>query len=237
MLLFDLDNTLFPFRQYWEEANRTTFTSSPLTNGLSYDAFLPLLKMFDEELWPLHVKEAITLNELRVERFIRTMHALGRSVNKEQSQHYFEAFMENLLSSITMDEELRDFLDKLQQSYTLAILTNGKEKEQWRKIIQLNLTSVIPFEHIFISEDIGYDKPDPRAFQHVLKTLNVEARSATYIGDSWTHDIQGSIGVGMNAIWITPRQASSINENLHLSRTIYDIEPCLFHLNRTTTIT
>jgi glucose-1-phosphatase len=55
------------------------------------------------------------------------------------------------------------------------------------------------FEDIFVSSQIGYAKPDPRAYKHVLDAMNISAEDAIMIDDS-ASNIDAACGVGMNGI-------------------------------------
>ncbi|MEB7852983.1 HAD-IA family hydrolase [Staphylococcus equorum] len=55
--------------------------------------------------------------------------------------------------------------------------------------------------NIFISEDIGSEKPDSAAFLKVTHMLNIKPEDTIYVGDSWENDVSGSLNVGMKPIW------------------------------------
>ncbi|WP_347564622.1 HAD family hydrolase [Staphylococcus simiae] len=58
-------------------------------------------------------------------------------------------------------------------------------------------------ENIFISQDIGYEKPKPQAFFKVTSEFNVLPSECLFIGDSFKNDVLGALNVGMAAIWLT----------------------------------
>ena len=51
----------------------------------------------------------------------------------------------------------------LKENVNIAILTNGKIKEQNTKIDNLDIRTIFE-KNIFISENIGCEKPYPKAF-------------------------------------------------------------------------
>jgi HAD superfamily hydrolase (TIGR01509 family) len=61
------------------------------------------------------------------------------------------------------------------------------------------------FPHLrrYRSFEIGYAKPDERAFLSVLNAEGVAAHDAVHIGDSWTADVQGATSAGLRAVWVT----------------------------------
>ncbi len=76
---------------------------------------------------------------------------------------------------------------------TTAILTNGTTR------VETECDALgIPdhFDHLFNSARIGYAKPDPRVFAHVVNSLGVPARSCAFTDDSETK-LAGAIELGM----------------------------------------
>jgi FMN phosphatase YigB (HAD superfamily) len=55
----------------------------------------------------------------------------------------------------------------------------------------------------FPSCEIGYAKPDPRAFLSVASRYGAEPGQVVHIGDDWACDAEGAASVGMHAIWIS----------------------------------
>ena len=61
------------------------------------------------------------------------------------------------------------------------------------------------FEDIFISEDIGYNKPDKSFFDKCFETIkNADRAETVIVGDSLSSDILGGINAGIRTIWYNP---------------------------------
>ena len=82
----------------------------------------------------------------------------------------------------------------------LALLTNGSTEKQWGKIRQFGLAEF--FDHIQVEGDVGFGKPDPRAFRHALAALGVRPEETWMVGDNLLSDIEGAQRLGIFAIWI-----------------------------------
>ena len=82
----------------------------------------------------------------------------------------------------------------------LALLTNGSTEKQWGKIRQFGLAGF--FDHIQVEGDLGFGKPDARAFRYALAALNVRPDEAWMVGDNLLADIQGAQRAGILAVWI-----------------------------------
>lgn len=57
------------------------------------------------------------------------------------------------------------------------------------------------FEATAVSCDLGYMKPHPRIFEHVLGEMGVEPGEAVMVGDSLRADVQASQALGMVGVW------------------------------------
>ncbi|PTE28017.1 haloacid dehalogenase, partial [Staphylococcus equorum] len=113
---------------------------------------------------------------------------------------YFLAFFDIIIQHIKPNIILNDHLNELKKWVNIGILTNGKISEQTTKIARLELKKIFE-NNIFISEDIGSEKPDGAAFLKVTHMLNIKPEDTIYVGDSWENDVSGSLNVGMKPIW------------------------------------
>jgi len=96
--------------------------------------------------------------------------------------------------------ETKDTLDKLKRNYKLGLITNGTPDLQWKKINGGNLKQY--FDHIAISGEHGYAKPDKRLFDLIIKALKSEKANVIMVGNSLIKDIKGAQDYGLKTIWI-----------------------------------
>ncbi len=79
------------------------------------------------------------------------------------------------------------------------------------------------FETIFVSAELGAEKPSPLLFKRVEESIRVDAKKILHVGDSLSEDVQGALQAGWNAALIGSRsddcqraypieQADSIDE-------------------------
>lgn len=80
----------------------------------------------------------------------------------------------------------------------LALLTNGSERTQRRKIKQFQLDR--HFAAICIEEEVGIGKPDPAAYHGVMSALGLTPAEAWMIGDDPIWDVAMPRRLGMGAI-------------------------------------
>lgn len=57
-------------------------------------------------------------------------------------------------------------------------------------------------DEVFVSEEVGVEKPNRRFFEHAIKTLGIEHREKILVvGDSLTADIRGGQNAGLATCW------------------------------------
>jgi len=60
------------------------------------------------------------------------------------------------------------------------------------------------FYAIIDSQVIGYEKPDPRIFEHALAICNADPDRTVHIGDMYDTDILGAKAAGIHSILLDP---------------------------------
>lgn len=81
--------------------------------------------------------------------------------------------------------------------------TNGIGKTQRMRLKDSNLIDLL--DDIFISEEVGFEKPAPKFFKAIFnKYKNTNNRNTLMIGDSLSSDIQGACNIGIDSIWFNP---------------------------------
>ncbi|NWK84280.1 HAD family hydrolase [Staphylococcus sp. GSSP0090] len=201
LIIFDLDNTLFPFNYLWLKANKETFKEYNLLNNIDYDNFTSLYLKYDLHFWEQHDAGLINLDELRELRLIKTLDHFSIYISHEEANKYFNTIFNKLLSSIMINKKMNNLLIALKEKVDIAILTNGKSEEQNIKIDNLGIRTIFG-NNIFISQEIGYEKPDSNAFLSVTSKYNCSPKECLFIGDSFKNDIIGALNTDMKAIFL-----------------------------------
>ncbi len=87
--------------------------------------------------------------------------------------------------------------------YKQYAVTNGSKIAQNLKLKKSGLDQI--FDGVFISEDLGVDKPNKEFFDIVFDQIGSENRDDyIIIGDSLTSDMLGSNNAGIKNIWYNP---------------------------------
>ncbi len=84
-----------------------------------------------------------------------------------------------------------------------GVITAGLEIKQAEKILRLGLYSYLTPEAIYISEQIGISKPNPKIYSTAAERSGVEPSECMYIGNSLAHDIKPAKAAGMVTVLMT----------------------------------
>lgn len=94
------------------------------------------------------------------------------------------------------------------RGYRTALLTNWDQRVR-RVVAETGFSN--SFDHLFVSSEIGHEKPDPEIFAHCQTHLQLEPHQILHIGDSLQHDIEGAQAAGWHAIRIAEEEHESAN--------------------------
>ena len=102
----------------------------------------------------------------------------------------------------------KEVLDRLYGEYKLYLVSNGLEHVQKGRLESAGICRY--FEKIFLSECIGYDKPDARFFDECFKEIPDFSKEQTLIiGDSLSSDMTGGKNAGIFTVWFNPQNSEN----------------------------
>ncbi|MGE7835300.1 YjjG family noncanonical pyrimidine nucleotidase [Viridibacillus arvi] len=197
IILFDVDDTLFDFSKSEKNALHKTFVEFGLPTGLAdYEATYKEISMM---LWRDLEQGLITLPKLGVERFKRLFHTHELEIHADKFSSVYLGYLGKEIHPIQGAVEVCDNLSGCR----LSIITNGFKDVQISRIGGSPLSNT--FEHIFISEEIGFQKPEKGIFDYAFSKLQItDKEKVLIVGDSLTSDIQGGINYGIDTCWFNP---------------------------------
>ena len=194
-LLLDADNTLLDFSL----AEKISITQTFKELGLPYDEeSVTLYQKINDECWKELEKGLLTNSQVYTVRFERYLKQINESYDTSViNEKYF-----SLLSQCTYKMDGCDeILDYLKEKYALYIVTNGAAFNQNRRIKDSGLVNKI--NGYFISEEIGFKKPQKEFFDYVIEKIEEKDKSKILVvGDSLSSDIQGGINAGIDTCFI-----------------------------------
>ena len=193
-LIFDLDNTLYDFSTIWKKSNKLVYEYLKYDKIASYEEFFKHYKAINNMLVDEVLKGNIKLREIRNKRLKITLEKFGIILTEDDCNNYYEKQFDFILESIKPNQEVNQWIKRLNKKYKMIILTNGKSCEQRRKIEKLGLDNMFK---LYISGETHISKPNEKAFINVLEKEKIVASETMMIGDSLHHDINPANKLGM----------------------------------------
>jgi putative hydrolase of the HAD superfamily len=101
--------------------------------------------------------------------------------------------------------EVPEVLRELKVRYQLAVISNFDGR---LRLILEQLGIAKFFEHLFISSEIGVDKPDPEIFRRTLKFTELEPSQVLHVGDDFERDWKAATDAGLSIFRLDRRRNS-----------------------------
>lgn len=108
--------------------------------------------------------------------------------------------------------EVREVLAALHDRFDLAVLSNFDGR---LRIILEHLGVSKFFSHIFLSSELGADKPDPEIFRRALRLSGTQPNETLHVGDDPERDWQGATEASL-PIFQLERPHNSLHDLLSL---------------------
>ncbi|WP_310630228.1 HAD family hydrolase [Paraburkholderia sp.] len=188
-ILFDTDNTLYPYDPAHEAAQRAVRDKVVATFSITAEEFDRAFREAREQV-KRRLKHTASSHSrlLYLQRMLEIM-GLGSQVllALDFEQTYWRTF----LSNAVLFEEVKELLDDLRLlGIPTAIVTDLTAQIQFRKVVYFGLDHY--FDYIVTSEEAGYDKPHAAPFQIALEKIRPKGDCIWMIGDNPINDIHGA---------------------------------------------
>ena len=198
-ILWDIDGTILNFQSAAENSLKNTFRK--FGYGKITDELLHMYEGINDVYWCKLEKGEITKEKLLVERFVEFFTKIG--VETTRVKEFNQAYLNGLLDTVVFMPEAYETVKKLHPQYKQYIVTNGVKQLQRQKIAKAKIEEF--FDGIFISDEIGHEKPQIEFFDYVFDRIETQNRDEIMIiGDSLTSDIAGGIHAGIHTCWYHP---------------------------------
>jgi len=184
-IIFDLDDTLYPERDYVLSGFRAVAEWAKEHLGISaLQGFAELRSLFDSGVRGDTFDRWLRGRGLRPEGFVPKLVEVYREHNP----------------ILTPFAEVPALLERLGRVYSLGLVSDGYLSVQQRKLASLKLAHF--FEAIVFSDEWGRDawKPNTKPFEVVLKKLRTEPKTSVYIADNPLKDFIGARRIGIYTI-------------------------------------
>jgi putative hydrolase of the HAD superfamily len=190
-LIVDLDDTLYPHRQFMRSGFRAVAQYAASRHGLNADAAFATLAA------------CLTAGESR--KAFQQLCA-DHGVPDSDIPHLLQAFREHQ-PSLTLDEDVAATLRRLRTAgWRIAVLTNGLPSIQEKKLGALGVLPLV--DHVIYAEQHApAGKPAAEPFRYALSRLDIGAGRCVCVGDDPIKDIAGARRLGIRTIRVARHAA------------------------------
>ena len=136
----------------------------------------------------------------------------AHSLSKLDRDNFFEVAYEHFAEAGVWEAypEVFGVLEKLEPRFQLAVISNFDGR---LRLILEHLGISKFFAHVFVSSEIGADKPDPEIFHRALKFVNLKPDQVLYVGDDPDRDWKAAAAAGLS-VFTLDRDKNSLRDLL-----------------------
>lgn len=201
VVLWDIDGTILNFEESEKNAIQRCFESFSL--GECTDEMLKKYSLINRKYWKLLEKGELTKPEILEGRFVEFFESEG--LRTDVAAAFNKEYQLRLADTICYNDHADELLEYYRGKIKQYAVTNGTKVAQERKLSKSGLDKV--FDDIFISDEIGAEKPSHQFFEKVWDTIGeYDCSEIMIVGDSLTSDMQGGHNEGILCCWYNPKQ-------------------------------
>ena len=197
-LFLDLDDTILDFHMQESVAIRKTLSGAGIEPT---DENCNLYSKINLRHWKMLELGEITREKLIWHRFAELFETLGVTADPKATA---ERYMDHLSEGHYFLPGAEEAVKALAKKYKLYLASNGAGRVQESRIASAKLAPL--FKDIFISEEMGANKPDKAYFDACFARINgFDPAKAMIVGDSLSSDIRGGKNAGIYTCWVNPK--------------------------------
>ena len=193
-VVFDTDNTLYPYESAHLAAMKSAQSKAISLLGISHQEFD---EAFSKARGDVKAKlHGTASSHSRLLYFQRTVEFLGLGTKILLTLDLEQTYWRNFLVNARLFPGVKDFICLLKSDGIItANITDLTAQIQFRKMVYLGLDEY--FDYVVTSEEAGNDKPHKASFDIVLSKIGVAPSDIWMIGDNPINDVEGAINAGM----------------------------------------
>lgn len=199
-VFLDLDDTILDFQKSERVAIRKTFEILGVPHSPEViERYIEI----NVSLWQALERGELTREGVLHGRFERLFSELKMVRSPKETQELYQSLLAKEYDFLPGGRELLSELKKSGR-YRLYMATNGIPEVQEPRIEKSGVGEF--FDGVFISERIGYQKPDKRFFDACFERIDgFKKEEAIIVGDSLSSDIKGGINAGILTCHFNPK--------------------------------
>lgn len=216
-ILWDIDATVLNFEIAESKALKSAFEKLKL--GKCDDKTVRRYSEINQNYWKMLERGIVTKQQVLLNRFVDFLQI--ENITDVDARTMCKAYEEGLSEVVVFNDNSYDLLNELKYSYYQCAVTNGASSIQKKKMKKSGLDKI--FDSVFISDEIGAEKPNVKFFDFVLKSLSdFKKEEILIVGDSLTSDITGGNNAGIKCCWYNPKNAEN-NEKVKIDFEIHNL--------------
>lgn len=223
-ILWDIDGTLLDFLKAEAYGIRKCFSIFGL--GECTDAMMERYSGINRIWWQRLERGECSKPEVLEGRFKDFFAAEGIDFNK--IDEFNLAYQFHLGDHAFFSNNALETVKALQGKAAQYAVTNGTALAQDRKLEKSGLDRLL--DGIFISERVGFEKPDKRFFEAVFDAIPYKKEECIIVGDSLTSDIRGGMNAGIRTVFYNPKNICP-PEEYHIDYSIQNLKEIIDILN------
>ena len=200
ILFLDLDDTILDFKK----AERIAISKTIREFGLEpTEEVLHRYHLINKWHWEQLELGKLTRPEVLQNRFGVLFEEFGVKADKVACAAAYE---KNLSIGHWFLPQAEETVDYLSKHYRLFLTSNGTASVQKGRMTSANLYRF--FEKVFVSQEIGHNKPSKEYFDGCISQIpGFDPKKTMIVGDSLSSDIKGGINAGISTCWVNPSHA------------------------------
>lgn len=201
-LFLDLDDTILDFHK----AERVALAKTIRDFGVEpTEEILARYHVINKWHWEQLELGNLTRAEVLENRFAVLFRELGVDVDATLCARTYE---KNLSVGHYFLPGAEEAVASLHKKYRLFLASNGTASVQKGRMTSANLYRF--FEKVFVSQEIGDNKPSKAYFDACFAQIpDFDRAKAIMVGDSLSSDIRGGINAGIATVWVNPEHKPS----------------------------
>jgi len=212
-IFFDLDHTLLDFAA----GEHMAITQVIESEGLMMTAELfEQYQSINKMLWQALERGEIKKDEVLTRRFSEFFQLQAITVDGGLKEQIFRTAINDSHQLLPGAIDILEYLKNKPKPVILSSATNGVYTTQMKRMTDAGIYSY--FRYHFISEEIGYSKPQPEFFAYALQQTKAKPEEVLMVGDSVTSDIAGAKAAGIDSCYIGPETVDATYSISHLMK-------------------
>ena len=196
-IIFDTDNTLYPYAPAHEEATKNVELKIEKMLGIKKEIFQSAFK--DSRIEIKNRLGDVASSHSRLLYMQTTLEKLGLGTRILLSLDLEQTYWRTFLNNCRLFPGVLSFIHLLKSKGIItANITDLTAQIQFRKLVYFGLDEL--FDYVVTSEEAGKDKPHKQPFELALKKFQVDPKNVWMIGDDPKSDMAGADKMGIMKI-------------------------------------